>query len=118
MMNEREKNPFLHLKDHHRYEFVKEVEVMPPAHVPLASCTCAADIGHCFTQACGSKSAQQASKQTLKQIYIYIYVYICSQAARQEGACRRTCTETKPRLLTAILNRDFLLLGPLAGVLP
>lgn len=95
MMNEREKNPFLHLKDHHRYEFVKEVEVMPPAHVPLASCTCAADIGHCFTQACGSKSAQQASKQTLKQIYRCIY----SQAVRQEGACRRTCTGTKPQAL-------------------
>ena len=39
MMNEREKNPFLHLKDHHRYEFVKEVEVMLPAHVPLTFAT-------------------------------------------------------------------------------
>jgi len=39
MMNEREKNPFLHLKDHHRYEFVQEVEVVPPAHVPLTLAT-------------------------------------------------------------------------------
>jgi hypothetical protein len=95
MMNEREKNPFLHLKDHPRYKFVQEVEVIPPAHVPLTSAS--GSHMHAVAKAQNRQVNRHLDRHIDRRTVTRRHTRRLLTGRQEEGACRRMCTGARNR---------------------